>query len=91
MLYRHCFSTLFWNTPSGRSRKTRLKFNGTHQFLAFAGDVNLLGDNIHSIKSTETLTDVSTEVGVEIYIEKSKYMLLSCHQNAGKKNSKLIV
>jgi hypothetical protein len=27
-----------------------LKFYGTHQLLAYADDVNLLGDNIESIK-----------------------------------------
>jgi hypothetical protein len=34
-------------------------------------------------KNTETLTDASKEVGLEINVEKTKYMLLSCHQNVG--------
>jgi hypothetical protein len=47
-------------------------------------DVNLLGDNIHTIKkNTETLTDAGKEVGLEINVEKTKYMLLSRHQNVG--------
>jgi hypothetical protein len=38
--------------------------NGTHQLLDYADDVNLLGDNIGTIKkNTETLIDVSKEVG----------------------------
>jgi hypothetical protein len=46
--------------------------------------VNLLGDNVDSIKkNTETLIDASKEVGLEANAEKTKYMLLSCHQNAG--------
>jgi hypothetical protein len=45
-----------------------LKLNGTHQLLVYADDVNLLGDNIDTIKkSTETFIDVSEEVGLEIF------------------------
>jgi hypothetical protein len=61
-----------------------LKLNGTHQLLAYADDVNLLGDNIDSIKKNmETSIDASKEIGLEINIEKTKYMLLSRHQNVG--------
>jgi hypothetical protein len=61
-----------------------LKLNGTHQLLAYACDVNLLGDNIDTIKKiTETLIDASKEVGLEVNAKKTKYMLLSHHQNAG--------
>jgi hypothetical protein len=61
-----------------------LKLNGAHQLLAYADDVNLLGDSIDTIKkTTETLTDSSKEVGLEINVKKNKYMLLSLHQNVG--------
>jgi hypothetical protein len=44
----------------------------------------LLGDNIDTIKkNSETLTDASKEVGLEVNTEKTKYMSLSRHQNAG--------
>jgi hypothetical protein len=46
--------------------------------------VNLLGDNIDTRtikKNTETLIDASKEVGLEINVEKTKYVLLSRHQN----------
>jgi hypothetical protein len=52
-----------------------LKLNGTRQLLAYA-------DNIDTIKkNTETLIDAGKEVGLEINVEKTKYMLLSRHQN----------
>jgi hypothetical protein len=61
-----------------------LKLNETHQRLAYADDVNLLGDNIDTIKkNTGTLIDASKEVGLEINADKTKYMSLSRHQNVG--------
>jgi hypothetical protein len=62
-----------------------LKSNGAHQLLAYADDANLLGDNIYTIKkNTETLIDASKKnASLEINVEKTKYMLLSRHQNAG--------
>jgi hypothetical protein len=57
-----------------------LKLNRTHQLLAYADNVNLQGDNIDIIKkSTEILIDASKKVGLEINVEKTKYMLLSRH------------
>jgi hypothetical protein len=51
--------------------------------LVYADDVNLLGDNIDTIKkNTKTLIDASKEVGLEVEEEKTKYMLPSCHQKA---------
>jgi hypothetical protein len=59
-----------------------VELNGTQQLLVYADDVNLLGDNIDSIKkNTHTLVDVSKEVGLEVNTEKNKYMLLCHHQN----------
>jgi hypothetical protein len=61
-----------------------LKLNGTHQLLAYADDVNLMGDNLDTIKKNEeTLIDASKEVDLEINVDKTKYMLLSRHQNVG--------
>jgi hypothetical protein len=43
-----------------------LKLNGTQQLLIYADDVNLLEDNIDTIKktTTETLPGASMEVGL---------------------------
>jgi hypothetical protein len=58
----------------------RLKLNGTYQLLAYAFDVNLLGDNIDTMKKNkEALIDASKVIGLEISVEKTKYMLLSRH------------
>jgi hypothetical protein len=57
-----------------------LKLNGTHQLLVHDDDV--LGDNIDTTKkNTETLTDASKGVGLEVNTEKIKYMLLSRHSS----------
>jgi hypothetical protein len=67
-----------------QENKMVLKLNGTHQLLAYVDDVNLLGENIDTIgKKAETLIDASKEVVLEINVEKTKYVLLSRHQNAG--------
>jgi hypothetical protein len=60
-----------------------LKSNGTHQLLVYADDVNILGDNTDTVKkNTETLIDTIKRVILEVNAEKTKYMLLSRHQNA---------
>jgi hypothetical protein len=46
--------------------------------------VNLLGGNIDTInRNTESLTDASKEVGLEVNVEKTKYMIMFRDQNAG--------
>jgi len=59
-----------------------LKLNGTHQLLVYAGDVNLLGGNVHNLKgNAEALLVASKEIGLERDADKTNYM--SRHQNAG--------
>jgi hypothetical protein len=59
-----------------------LKLNETHQLLVCADDVNLLGDNVDTIKENmETLIDTSKEVDLGVKAEKTKFMLLFHLQN----------
>jgi len=62
-----------------------VKLNGAHQLLVYAVDVNIFGGNIHDIKENkETSVVARKEIGVEVKAEKSKYMVLSRDQNAGR-------
>jgi hypothetical protein len=75
MIYHHCFfiPALEYAIRKVQKNQMGLKLKGTHQLLAKADDVNLLGDDIGTIKiSTETLIDVSKEVGLEINVDKTK-------------------
>ena len=44
-----------------------LKLNGTHQLLAYADDVNILGGSIHNVKeNAEALVAATRETGLEV-------------------------
>ena len=44
-----------------------LKLNGTHQLLAYADDVNILGGSIHTLKeNAEAVVAATREIGLEV-------------------------
>jgi hypothetical protein len=50
-----------------------------------------LANNINAIKkNTKALTDASKKIGLDVNTEKTKYMLMSCHQNAGQNHNRKI-
>ena len=65
-----------------------LKLNGTLQILAYADDVNMLGGSGHTVKeNAEALIVASKEIGLEANDDKTKYMVMSRDQNAGRSHS----
>jgi hypothetical protein len=66
-----------------QDKQEELKLNGTPQPVAYADDVNILGENINTIqKNTDTMLDAGKEVGLEVNSEKTKYMLMSRHKDS---------
>ena len=65
-----------------------LKLNGTHQLLDYADDINVLGGSVCTIKkNTDPLVVADKETGLEVNTDKSKYMVISRDQNAGRLHS----
>jgi hypothetical protein len=65
-----------------------LKLNGTNQLLVYENDDNILGGSVHTVKeNAETLVVASNETGPEVNADKTKYMVTSRDQNAGRHHS----
>ena len=55
------------------------------QLMAYGDDVNILGGSIHTVKeNAEALVAATREIGLEVSAGKTKYMVMSRHQNAGR-------
>ena len=65
-----------------------MKLNGTHQLLAYADDVNILGRGIHTPKeNAEALVAATREAELEVSTDKTKNMVMSRDQNARQNHS----
>ena len=64
------------------------KLNGAHQLLVYTDGVNILGGSVHTVKeNAEALIVASNEIGLEVNVDKTKYMAMSQDQNAGQSHS----
>ena len=62
--------------------------HGTHQLLAYADDVNILGGRVHTVKENAEALGVATkETGLDVNADKTKYMVMARDQNAGRSHS----
>jgi hypothetical protein len=67
-----------------------LKLKGTHKLLFYADDVNILGGSVHTVQvkeNAEALVVVSQEIGLEVNADKTKYIVMSRDQTAGRRRS----
>jgi hypothetical protein len=56
--------------------------NGRHQFLVYSDDVNMMGENILTIKkNAESSLASGSEIGLEAYSLKTKYVPLTLSQH----------
>jgi hypothetical protein len=62
LLFNFALGYAKWNV---QENQVGLKLNGSHQLLVYADDVNLLGDNIDTIKNKKNLIDTSKAVGLK--------------------------
>ena len=63
-------------------RQEGLKLNITHQILVYAGGVNILSGNLHTVKkNTKILVVASKENGLEVNGEKINYMIMFYDHN----------
>jgi hypothetical protein len=66
----------------------KLRLNGTLQLVVYADDVSILGRSAHTInKTTEILMVASKEIALEVNADKTKYMVMSRDQNAGRSHN----
>ena len=65
-----------------------MKLNGTHHLQVEADNVNILGGSVHTVKeNAEALVVATKEIGLEVNADKTKYMIVSRDQNAGRSHS----
>ena len=71
-----------------KKKSVAKRLNVTHQLLFHADDVKILGGSLHTInKNTESLLVAAKETGLKVSADKTKYMVMSRDQNAGRSHN----
>jgi len=56
-----------------------------HQLLVYADNVDILGGRVRTVQeNAEALVVASKEIGIDVNVGKTKYMVMSGEQNAGR-------
>jgi len=65
-----------------------LKLNGTHQFLVHVDNIYILEGSVRTVQeNAEAFVIASKETGLEVNADKTKYMVMSRYQNAGRSHN----
>ena len=74
----HLYFALEYVIRRVQENRIVLELNGKHKLLAYADDVNMLGENLQTVRqNTEILIKASKDIGFEVNSEKTKYMITS--------------
>jgi hypothetical protein len=72
-------------SQDGSGKSGWLEIKGTHQLWVCSYDVNILRGSVHTVcRNTETLIFGSKVIGLDVNADKTKYMVMSRDQNAGR-------
>jgi hypothetical protein len=80
----------------GENKGLNVKANNTHQTIvhlaaqeiATGRAIHILGGSVHTVKkNAEALVVATKEIGLEVNADKTKYMIMSRDQNAGRSHN----
>ena len=86
-MYQHLYFSSLFLIPEYAIRRVQehkigLELNGKYQLLPNAHDVNMLGENLQTIReNTEIFIKASKDIGLQVHLGKITYMITSRHQN----------
>jgi hypothetical protein len=76
---------LEWVIKRVQVNQNGLKLNGTHHLLIYADNVNILGGSLHTLEENTAASVIASK---EIGLGKTKYMVMSRDQNAGRSHTR---